>query len=149
MPKTYAAIAAPLVAIGLALAACTPTMPVSSSGVEDTTQASEAAFATFTDIPMPGGMEMDLERTLILGSQESWIGRLVLNTTNPANEMFDFYQREMLNFGWSEITTVRAEVSVLTYARGDRVATLQIHRGSLRGTTVDITVSPRAMALPQ
>ena len=85
---------------------------------------------------------MDLEKTLILGSQESWIGRLVLETGQSAPELFDFYQLEMTRFGWSEVTAVRADISVLTYARDDRVATIQIQRNSLSGATVNVTMSP-------
>ena len=57
--------------------------------------------------------------------------------------LYDFYSREMARFGWREITSVRSETSVLTYGRGERVATVQIKGETLRGARVDVTVSPR------
>ena len=51
--------------------------------------------------------------------------------------------RDRPKFGWQEITTVRSEVSVLTYSRNSRVATIQIRNRTLGGAVVDITVSPR------
>ena len=104
------------------------------------------AFAEFTDMPVPAGAIMDLERSLVLGGRAAWIGRLVLGTEDTAPGMYDFYQAEMPKFGWEEITTVRAVTSVLTYARGDRVATIQIARDRLGGATVSIVVSPRGMS---
>ena len=103
-------IVAVLLAAGLLNVTSTKVDPASSPSEQ-----AKAAFAQFTDLPIPEGAEMDLEKTLILGSQESWIGRLVLETGQSAPELFDFYQLEMTRFGWSEVTAVRADISVLTY----------------------------------
>jgi len=86
---------------------------------------------------------MDVERSLVLGARDNWIGRLAMSATGSTSESYDFFLREMPKFGWQEITSVRSEVSVLTYTRGDRVATVQIRKKTLGGSAVDITVSPR------
>ena len=122
------------------------TQPVSSTKTDPSTgekKGGKAAFAQFTDLPIPEGAVMDLEHTLILGTQERWIGRLALETSADAPAVFDLYQTEMSSYGWQEVTAVRAEVSVMTFVRGERVATIQIQSNSLRGTEVDVTVSPR------
>jgi hypothetical protein len=42
--------------------------------------------------------------------------------------------------------SVQAGVSVLTFTRGERAATIQIENNTLRGSTVSITVAPRQTA---
>ena len=91
---------------------------------------------------------MDVDRSLVLGARESWIGRLAMNVSSGPSETYDYFLREMPKFKWQEITTVRSEVSVLTYSRGNRVATIQIIKRTLRGSAVDITVSPRGRPPP-
>ena len=99
--------------------------------------------AQFTDIPIPSGARMDLERTLVLGPRDTWIGRLVFTSAAAPNDLFEFYGRELPRFGWTGITAVRAATSVLSYTRGERVATVQISRTTLGGSEVLVTISPR------
>ena len=102
------------------------------------------SFARFTDLPMPSNAELDLERSLVFGGEESWTGRLVLNTNSSPSDMYDFYLTEMPNFGWSKITVVRSKTNVMVFDRESRVATITILEGRLRGTVIDVTVAPRA-----
>ena len=50
---------------------------------------------------------------------------------------------ELPEFGWREITSIRAAISVLTFARQDRIATIQVQGATLLGSEVSITVSPQ------
>ena len=100
-------------------------------------------FAQFPDIAVPSGAKMDVERSLILGARDAWIGRLSMNVSSSSSDSYDFFLREMPKFGWQAFTSVRSEVSVLTYSRRGRVATIQIRPKTLGGSAVDITVSPR------
>lgn len=100
-------------------------------------------FAQFKDIPIPDGANMDMERTIILGSQNSWTGRVYMQVKMSANKLFEFYKLEMPGFGWQQVTSVRATISVLTYQRGPRVATVQILANKLKGSAVIITMSPK------
>ncbi|MFN0042899.1 MAG: hypothetical protein ACKVSF_06770 [Alphaproteobacteria bacterium] len=137
-------------ALALALAACQGTTQISSTTPE-AKQAGNApsGFAQFTDIPIPEGARMDMERTLILGSQEKWIGRLAIASGASAAAVFDLYQDQMVRFGWVEISAVRSETSVLTFSREERVATIQIQRSTLGSTLIDITVTPRGTKPPK
>lgn len=101
------------------------------------------SFAQFSDIPVPPGASMDMKGTLVLGSHDSWVGRLMLAARRPSSEMFDFYHSEMPRFGWEEVTSVRSAISVLTYRRAARVATIQLQATALGNTDVDFTVSPQ------
>jgi hypothetical protein len=103
----------------------------------------EPNFAQFSDVPVPAGADMDLERSLVLGEQDAWIGRLVMAVGTNPGKTFDFYFGEMPRFGWFPVTTVRAETSVLTFARGSRIATIQVWGRTLSGSTVSMTVSPK------
>lgn len=106
------------------------------------------AFNRFPDIPVPTGAEMDVKRTIVFGSGESWYGQLGLNTRHDTDAMFDFYKQELPSFGWQEITSVRALVSVLTYERQGRVLSIQLEKATLSGAKVTVTISPRGGAAP-
>ena len=106
------------------------------------------AFNRFPDIPVPSGAKMDVKRTIVFGGGESWFGQLGLDTTHDANAMFDFYKQELPGFGWQEITSVRALVSVLTYERQGRVLSIQLEEATLSGSKATLTVSPRGGAAP-
>ncbi len=133
------------VAIGLFGTACTPggNSTTSSSGSPTTTARAAAGFAQFPDIAVPAGAKMDVERSLVLGARDNWIGRLSMNSGLDPSASYDFFLREMPKYRWQEITTVRSETSVLTYRRDNRIATIQITRKTLGGSWIDVTVSPR------
>jgi len=105
-------------------------------------------FAQFSDIPVPAGASMDVERSLVLGERESWIGRIVMTVGLSADRSYDFFFNEMPRFDWSPVTTVRAETSVLTYTRGERVATIQVQGRTIGGAHVSVTVSPKGRPAP-
>jgi hypothetical protein len=139
--------AALLTALALAasLAGCgfsTPLTP-SSKAPESGMPADQAQAPQFTDIPIPAGARMDLDRSLVLGARDSWLGRLAFTSSASPNDMFEFYAREMPRFNWIGITAVRAGTSVLSYNRDERVATVQISRTTLGGSEVLVTISPR------
>jgi hypothetical protein len=132
----------------LVVSACDRTTPLTAStSPSDSSAPHEPGFAQFSDIPVPAGSAMDVERSLILGERESWIGRVVMTVPEGADRAYDFFFNEMPRFGWQPVTSVRAETSVLTYGRGTRVATIQIRRRAIGGTSVSVTVSPRGQPL--
>jgi len=120
------------------LSGCTTGSSSSSSA-----DGAPAGLTQFTDVPIPAGASFDQSQSLVLGSQPEWLGRLVLNTSNTARSLVEFYQNEMRRFGWTEVTVVRGDPSVLTFERGSRVATVQVSERTLRGAQVAITMSPR------
>ena len=130
------------VAVALALlAACSDKITVSS---EAEGPDAAASFSGFADMPMPSGALMDLSRTLIFGKDDRWTGRLALETDQSPDALYEFYQREMPKYQWREITALRAETSVITMARDDRIATVMIESAGLSGSAVTITVGPRS-----
>lgn len=125
---------------------CGPSAPLAESSRPDqlgTAGAVGVTFSQFSDIPIPAGANMDLERSLVLGDRDRWIGRLVMTVPGDAGRAYDFYAAEMPKFGWIAVTMVRGETSVLTYTHADRVATVQIRGRTISGAAVSLTVSPR------
>jgi hypothetical protein len=128
-------------------AACTPqnTGPVASPAAPDASnQAGPETVIAGT--ALPAGYNIDANRSLILGSGESWTGRLSYTATGSADEVFDFLRHEMPNFGWIELNSVRSDINLLTFEHDatNRIATLRIERGTvLNSTRVDMIVAPR------
>lgn len=133
-----------IVSIGLVvlagLAACTSSPLSPSSAHSDGAQAAPA-FSQFSDIPIPAKASMDVDQSLLLGRSEDWVGRLVYTTGGNAGAVYDLYKSDMPGFGWQEITSVRASISVQTWQRADRVATVQI-RETTFGVETIVTVAP-------
>lgn len=101
------------------------------------------SFALLADIPIPPGAELDIEKSLVLGDLDRWTGRVILDVDQSSTKAFALYQAEMPNFGWQPVMSVQAGVSVLTFTRSERAATIQIENRTLRGSSVSITVAPR------
>ncbi len=134
-----------LIAFLVLLSACN-----TSEALQPTTSAADNEtvrnFALLTDIPVPPGADLDVEKSLVLGDLDRWTGRVILDVDESSTKAFALYQAEMPNFGWLPVMSVQAGVSVLTYTRGERAATIQIENNTIRGSTVSITVGPRQTA---
>ena len=124
--------------------ACTEKAPLSLSTRANlqTTAPPNASYAQFTDIPVPAGAKMDLDRTLVFGEKNLWIGRLVFTTELGASDAYDFFTTELPRFGWQSVTMVRSRTNILIYTRDNRAATLAITGQKLGGSTVLFSVSP-------
>lgn len=154
MGKPKSANLAAVAAMALILGACsqgggmTPSTSAPGGGGESGAASAEKAFDRFPDLPVPTNADMDVQRTIVFGGGESWFGQLGLDTRHDTNTMFDFYKQELPGFGWQEITSVRALVSVLTYERQGRVLSIQLEKATILGTKATLTVSPRGGAQP-
>ena len=115
--------------------------PIDKGSGSDPSQA--PTFSQFRDIPIPTGAQMDLDRTVILGPPESWIGRLTLEASHNPVALFNFFKQRTPGFGWQEVTSIRSATSFLTYTQAIRVLTIQITSKTLRGSEVVMTVSPK------
>ena len=98
-------------------------------------------FNPVSDVPIPKDAELDAERSLILSGKGEWTGRLLMISTISASEAYAFFTAEMPRFEWSPIMTVQSAVSVLTFTRTGRAATVQIERRALGGSLITITVA--------
>ena len=127
------------------LSGCTKNgVPLMSSGVSGSEglPPEQLSFAKFKDIPIPDGAVMDMENTVIFGSDDEWFGRLSLMPNLSHAETFDFFRYEMPNLNWKEITNVRSTSSVLSYEKENRVVTIQI-TNSYGKTLCAVNMSPK------
>ena len=106
-------------------------------------EAIPASFAQFPDLPFPEKTIMDLNSTVVLGSGESWTGKIVFSAPYSVSSMFDFYMSEMPKFSWQEVAVIRSKISSMTYVRRNRVVTIQLESSGSKGTTVSVLVTPR------
>lgn len=100
------------------------------------------AFASFSGIPIPEPAYIDLEATRALGYGENWSGTLTFTTPFPSHEIFDFYISEMPKFGWSDVATVRARISHMTYIKDRKAIQILIEKNSDSEAYVTITAIP-------
>jgi hypothetical protein len=137
-----------ILAVGLILL-CACSGDRKTPAATSTGNAAPGAAPMVAGTALPPGYKIDSDRTLILGADDRWTGRLSYTTSTNADDTFDFLRREMPNFGWSEMTAMRSDTSLLTFQSEStgRVATIYIARGGMLGggVHVDMVVSPRAM----
>ena len=100
-----------------------------------------ASYTQFPDIPFPAGATINSEKTTVVGSKP-WYGLLALTSSSSAGLMFEFYDSKMENYKWQKIASVRAETSILTFMKQDRVISISIQERALGGSLVIITSSP-------
>jgi len=131
----------------LLLGACATSQPLVGAANPDKAGAVAASNTLqVSDIAIPAGAKLDTEKSLIMGANDKWLGRIVLKTDLPPVQVFNHFYNGMASFGWSLVTAVQAQTSILTYQRSDRVALIQIEPSSLGGTMVSITVTSRQMS---
>lgn len=131
--------------LGMQLMGCsTQDLSASPTGENGQQAAPVASFSQFSDIPVPAGASMDMERSLLLGAGEEWTGRLAYDSSTNSARVFDLYKAEMPKFGWTELTVIRGDRSVMTYQRAQRIATVEIKSRTVYGSFVTVTVSPNA-----
>jgi len=114
-----------------------------NQSIDSSSQTQPRGFADFTDIPIPNGAKMSLSNSLVFGGNDEWTGQVTKTTSMAAAETYDFYLTQMPGYGWTKITGVRSKTSVMTYVRGDRIATITIEPRSITGSEIIFTVSPR------
>lgn len=100
-------------------------------------------FQLLTDIPIPSGATMDNDHSIILGDRDRWIGRVRIKLWKSAAESAAFYQQQMPAFGWDPIMAATSGVSLMSFIRGERAATVQIEPTTV-GSTVLVVVGPRS-----
>ncbi len=132
------------VAAMLILAGCAQTAAIAPSGGaaigEDGKD--KQVSTQFSDLPVPEGAKMNVDKTVVVGTKV-WFGRLTLDTSHGADAMFNFYSRELPNYGWRRIASIRAPTSILTYERHNRVLYIAIQQSRISGSEIMITVSPK------
>lgn len=132
----------PLLIVALSaalLGGCSSTPLVSGSA--DQVQAPTEAISQST---LPPGATMKPELSLIIGSGDQWVGRVVATVGKDIDAAIRFFTDTYQGQGWTLISSVRGKSSLLVFTRQDRTATVELVEGGLMsGGTVTLTVAPR------
>jgi len=122
------------------LSGCTNTSIGSYSGIE---AIEENTMARINDIPFPKKTKLNINDSLIMGEGTNWSGQLSLKIPADKIKVFNFYIRNLEEYGWKEQTTIRGEISVLNYlGPNKRVAIITIANKGFKSSEVVISVSP-------
>ena len=85
--------------IGFVLMSCAESAPVtggsSSGGAAGSVATGPDMRPIIAGTALPAGYQINLDRTIVFGTDESWTGRLSYTTSTNAGDVFDFLHKEM------------------------------------------------------
>ena len=130
----------------LFLTNCTTTIKTSkyeSPDVDDNNiDKSNSRLSEISDIPIPSKSIIDLEKTLIIGKGNDWMGRLSLISKKKIDEIYSFFLNEMTKFSYKEKASIRSEVSTLIFENNKKTIFIKISKLNFRKTYIEITATP-------
>ena len=95
-------------------------------------------------LALPPGAVMRTEQSLIIGTGDNWVGRVVLEVGRDADAAYRFFLDSYPAQGWTIVSAVRGKTSVIVMTRQERTATLEMTDAGLLGTsTMSMTMAPR------
>lgn len=98
----------------------------------------------FTDIPVPGGYDLDRSRSFVYesGSGAIKVGRLFFTGWDNMEVSFAFYQNEMANNGWTLVNSMEHKGKILHYEKEGWVCTVIINPAFM-GSDIEVQVGPK------
>ncbi|HYE01231.1 MAG TPA: hypothetical protein VEH84_17735 [Alphaproteobacteria bacterium] len=94
------------------------------------------------NIPIPPDSRVIMDRTVLVGSDDSWTGQVGLRTNFTGNQVVEFLRAEMPRYGWTETAIVRSRVTSIAFIRDRRFAVLRVNTLDRGGAEVDMMVAP-------
>jgi hypothetical protein len=137
-----------MTAIKTLLVLSTAFLTLACSSMGSTPMGSDSAVTEATakqltgDVPLPSGATIKQQDTLVMGSGNTWMGRLSLTVSGDAQSVFAYFRDGLPGAGWTLTSSSFSKLSLLTFTKADRVATVQMQGGSFGGNEVLITVAP-------
>ncbi len=111
--------------------------------ISNESEIDENTLLRVKDMPFIKKTKIDIDRSLILGEGKSWSGQIILKVPEPKPIVFNFYVKNIGDFGWKEQTTIRGEESILNYVgENNRVAIISVREASFNNSEVLISVAP-------
>lgn len=128
----------PAIFLSALLAGCASAPPMTTADGKPVT--SEA----LTGVLLPAGAVFKPEQSLVIGTGEQWVGRVVADVGRDVEGAFRYFQDTWTAQGWTLISAVRGKTSLLVFTKQDRTATVELAEGTLvGGGQLTLTVSPR------
>ncbi len=126
------------------LAGCTTTTGLSPAVVDPAQGTADPVGLS----ALPPGATLKPEGSLIIGSGEQWVGRVVATLGKDIDAAIRFFVDGYQSQGWTLISSVRGKASLLVFTKQDRTATVELTEGGLMtGGTLILTVAPRNAAV--
>jgi hypothetical protein len=100
------------------------------------------------DLPVPVKGRLDPDHSAYAGPAEDWVGRLVFHVRTTPDEVCQFYQEAMPDFGWRMICATRSDRgNVVNFVCGTRGVSIQVDMDPLRGCNVTLILVPHRKAI--
>lgn len=132
----------------LVLSTALVTLACSSMGStplgNDSTVTEATAKQLGGDVPLPPGAVIKQQDTLVMGSGNTWMGRLSLTVSGEPQSVFAYFRDSLPGAGWTLTSSSFSKLSLLTFTKAERVATVQMQGTNFGGNEVLITVAPAA-----
>ena len=93
---------------------------------------------------LPTGSKINNAQSLIMGSGENWVGRMVMEVKQDSAGVYNFFLDNYPAQGWTLVSAVRGKTSLLVFTKADRSATIEISDATLSGSSAVLTVSPKS-----
>lgn len=124
--------------LAASLAGCASTSPMTTAdGKPVTTEA-------LTGVLLPAGAVFKPDQSLVIGTGEQWVGRVVADVGRDVEGAFRYFQDTWTAQGWTLVSAVRSKNSLLVFTKQDRTATVELAEGTMvGGGQLTLTVSPR------
>ena len=100
--------------------------------------------ALLGSLPIPPGAKIIADQSLIIGSGDTWVGRLRLDVGRDVTTAYQYFLDSFQGQGWTLQAAVRSKTSLLVFTRSGRSATIEFQDTPrlVGGTTVTLTMAP-------
>lgn len=131
-----------LSALGLLVLAACSSVGL-GGGSEATGTPAVTSAETLNGLPVPPGSSARQDKSFIVGSAENWFGRITLKVKDDADDVTRFFLQNYPQRGWTLVSSVRSDRSLLVMTKPDRNLTIEIIAGyPWSGTEAVLTISP-------
>jgi hypothetical protein len=123
------------------LSACVSTAPSVNLNPDGKVQNANQLLG---QLSLPTGARLLGDQSLIIGSGDNWVGRVVLDVGRDVDAAYAFFLETYPAQGWTVVSAVRGKSSLLVLTRQERTATVEIIDGGVWGNgQVMLTMAPR------
>ncbi len=95
-------------------------------------------------IPIPDNSKYLINKTVIFGEGNKFSGILYLQHDESADDIANFYRKNMISDGWSEIGIVRSNFILVNFEKEHRFATIKVIRSMFEKSDSEITIGPKS-----
>ncbi|KXW56601.1 hypothetical protein LHV13_04050 [Ferrovum sp. PN-J185] len=100
----------------------------------------------FGDMPLPPGIKLNNDHSMILGGGNNWAGHVELAGNQSLTDTYVFFKNQFPVAGWTLVSATKSKSSLLVFTKADRIATVEItDGGGIMGSNsiILLTVAPK------